>query len=126
MTDMMHIGELAERSGLSLRTLRHYDEIGLVSASGRSDGGFRQYTEADFERLMLIRRMKPLGFSLEEMSELLHLVDAQGSDPDRSNRLARFIADTENRRTGLERQLARADEFLGLLRQRAAPMPPAD
>lgn len=54
------------------------------------------------------------------MTELLQLVDALGSDPDRGTRLAAFIADTEARRAGLERQLAMADEVLGLLRQQAA------
>ena len=73
--DTMHIGELADRTGLSLRTLRHYDEIGLLKASGRSEGGFRLYTASDLSRLMLIRRMKPLGFTLEEMAELLLLID---------------------------------------------------
>ena len=61
---MMHIGELAERTALSQRTIRHYDEIGLLTPSGRSEGGFRLYTEGDLGRLLLIRRMKPLGLSL--------------------------------------------------------------
>lgn len=43
----MHIGELAERTGLSLRTIRHYDEIGILKASGCTEGGFRIYTTAD-------------------------------------------------------------------------------
>ena len=66
----MHIGELAERTGLSLRTIRHYDEVGLLEPTGRTVGGFRLYTHDDFTRLMVIRRMKPLGFTLEEMTEL--------------------------------------------------------
>ena len=70
-TGMMQIGELAERTELSLRTLRHYDEIGLLEPSGRSEGGFRAYTEGDYERLMLIRRMKPFGYSREQMGYLL-------------------------------------------------------
>ena len=74
--DTMHIGELADRAGMSLRTIRHYDEVGLLTPSGRSEGGFRLYTDADFSRLMVIRRMKPLGFSLDEMAELLRVVDA--------------------------------------------------
>ena len=45
----MQIGEVAERTGLSLRTLRHYDEIGLLRPAGRSDGGFRLYTADDVE-----------------------------------------------------------------------------
>lgn len=42
----MHIGELADRSQMSLRTIRHYDEVGLLKPSGRTEGGFRLYTNA--------------------------------------------------------------------------------
>ncbi|MGV8895615.1 MAG: MerR family transcriptional regulator [Rhodoglobus sp.] len=119
----MHIGELAERSGLSLRSLRHYDEIGLVSASGRTEGGFRLYTDSDFQRLILIRRMKPLGFSLEQMAELLEIIDAlAGASVDDANdlrsRLAAFVEETIARRETLRTQLGMADEFLALLQAR--------
>ncbi|MGN6408077.1 MAG: MerR family transcriptional regulator, partial [Curtobacterium sp.] len=78
----MHIGELAERAGMSLRTIRHYDEVGLLVPSGRTTGGFRVYTEQDLERLLVIRRMKPLGFTLDEMAELLRVVDGlAANDP---------------------------------------------
>lgn len=118
---MMHIGELAERSELSLRTLRHYDEIGLLRASGRSEGGFRLYSEDDLSRLLVIRRMKPLGFSLEQMAELLEIVDAlEAEHPDVSVRdvLDTYIVDAEQRRDKLARQLAMADEFVELLRSK--------
>ena len=119
----MHIGEIAGRTGLSLRTIRHYDEIGLVTASGRTEGGFRLYTSGDLDRLLLVRRMKPLGYSLEEMSELLSAVDtvrvdASGSDAEGSRaRLDQFIAVGERRRTELQDQLNKADEFLEMLRR---------
>ncbi len=118
----MHIGEVAEQTGLSLRTIRHYDEIGLVAASGRTEGGFRLYTADDLERLLLIRRMKPLGFTLEEMSELLATVDGlRRASPDAHDggraRLDAFIADGERRRAELQLQLDRADEFLEMLRR---------
>ncbi|MDR5699231.1 MerR family transcriptional regulator [Agromyces aerolatus] len=116
----MHIGELAERTGLSLRTIRHYDETGLLKPSGRSEGGFRLYTESDFDRLMLIRRMKPLGFSLEEMSELLKIIDARRAghaDGTIAASYQHFVDETVSRRAKLEQQLAMADEFLELLRQ---------
>ncbi|WP_141899252.1 MerR family transcriptional regulator [Paramicrobacterium agarici] len=116
---MMHIGELAERSELSLRTLRHYDEIGLLRASGRSEGGFRLYSEDDLARLLVIRRMKPLGFSLEQMAELLEIVDAREAknpDPTVRDLLNTYIEDAVERRDKLARQLAMADEFVELLR----------
>jgi MerR family copper efflux transcriptional regulator len=118
----MHIGELAERSRLSLRTIRHYDEVGLLKPSGRTDGGFRLYTEGDFRRLLLIRRMKPLGFSLEAMADLLRIIDAldaaEGSQETAELReqLDTFVADAAERRAKLEEQLAMADEFIDLLR----------
>ena len=116
----MHIGELAERTGLSLRTLRHYDDVGLVSASARTEGGFRLYTQDDYDRLILIRRMKPLGFSLEEMAELLRVIDAMDTAPDDDTRaiLDGFITDAGERRTKLQQQLAMADEFVSLLEAR--------
>lgn len=114
----MHIGELAERTGLSLRTLRHYDEVGLVKASGRTDGGFRVYTETDYERLMLIRRMKPLGFSLEEMADLLSVVDDGESATDACQALDQFVAQAIERREKLREQIAMADEFIDLLESR--------
>ena len=117
----IHIGELAERTGLSLRTLRHYDEIGLLRASGRSDGGYRLYTDEDVDRLMLIRRMKPLGYSLEEMAELLRAADdAEAGGDVARERLAGFIHEAEDRREVLWAQLGMADEFLSLLRSRLA------
>lgn len=122
-TGTMHIGELAEKTGLSLRTIRHYDEIGLLKASGRTEGGFRLYTQEDLSRLILIRRMKPLGFSLEEMTDLLKIIDtlqggASGSDnPAVRDELDRFIGQAVERREKLRDQLTMADEFLDLLRR---------
>ncbi|MGF1661873.1 MAG: MerR family transcriptional regulator [Kineosporiaceae bacterium] len=72
--DYMQIGEVAALTNLSLRTIRHYEEVGLVVPSGRSQGGFRLYTDTDVQRLRRVRRMKPF-FTLEEMADLLHLID---------------------------------------------------
>ena len=114
----MHIGEVAERTGLSLRTLRHYDEVGLVTPSARTAGGFRLYTERDVQRLLAIRRMKPLGYTLEQMGELLRALDvlesAPGDGPARAA-LAALTADAVERRERLSRHLAMADEFLAML-----------
>ncbi|MFF3489587.1 MerR family transcriptional regulator [Streptomyces sp. NPDC002701] len=76
----MQIGEVAARTELSLRTIRHYEETGLVIPSARSQGGFRLYTETDVTRLMVIRRMKPLGFTLDQMRDLLDATDRLDSD----------------------------------------------
>ncbi|MFC3300543.1 Mercuric resistance operon regulatory protein [Arthrobacter agilis] len=120
-TRTMHIGELAERTGLSLRTIRHYDEVGILPATSRTEGGFRVYSEDDLERLMVIRRMKPLGFSLEEMTDLLAVLDALQQDSDKASaeglraRLAAYRATAVERRAKMVETLARADEFIDVL-----------
>ena len=78
---LLQIGDVAERTGLSLRTVRHYEEVGLLQPAERSPGGFRLYTEAAVERLRVIKQMKPLEFSLEQMRELLDAVDELASAP---------------------------------------------
>ncbi len=111
----MRIGEVSDRTELSLRTLRHYDEIGLVTPSARTDGGFRLYTDGDVARILLIRRMKPLGDSLDEMRELLDVVDALAQTPDDASlrtRLSAIRTEAAQRREKLTRQVAMADEFL--------------
>lgn len=116
----MHIGELAERTRLSQRTIRHYDEVGIL-APARTDGGFRLYTPADEERLLLIRRMKPLGYTLEEMRALLEVVDdltARPHDASTRVRFETFRAEAIERRARLSEQLAAADEFVARLLER--------
>jgi DNA-binding transcriptional MerR regulator len=65
------VGELARRTGVSVRALHHYDEIGLLSPSQRSEAGYRLYTEIDVARLQQIRSLRALGFSLEEARDFL-------------------------------------------------------
>lgn len=71
------IGKVAELAGVTVRTLHHYDEIGLLSPSERTSSGYRRYDEADLERLQQIRYYRELGFSLEEIAEIL---DDPGAD----------------------------------------------
>ncbi len=118
----MHIGEVATRTDLSLRSLRHWEEVGLLTPSGRTDGGFRLYTEDDVEKILVICRMKPLGFSLEEMkavmADLAVLRSADTTPTERAaarEHLAQIHADAHERRGKLVRQLDMADEFIGLL-----------
>ena len=118
-TSTMHIGELAERTGLSLRTIRHYDDVGLLPATARTDGGFRVYSEDDFERLMVIKQMKPLGFSLEEMAEILQIFSAEPDSPAASEashaKLAGFLEKAVAERAKMARNLAQADELIDRL-----------
>lgn len=124
VTPLMQIGELAEKTGLSLRTIRHYDEEGLLNPSARSSGGFRLYSADDLDRLMVIRRMKPLGFSIDEMRELLAVIQGLSgrsrSVRERAElrlRLTGFSVTATERRDHLRTQLDRAEEFLARLEQ---------
>ncbi|HVR97334.1 MAG TPA: MerR family transcriptional regulator [Thermoanaerobaculia bacterium] len=66
------VGELAKRTGVSVRTLHHYEEVGLLSPSHRSEAGYRLYAEADVERLQQVLTLKTLGFPLEEIRDFLN------------------------------------------------------
>jgi MerR family copper efflux transcriptional regulator len=126
-TPAMHIGEVAARTELSLRSLRHWDDVGLLRPSGRTHGGFRLYTEADVDKILVIRRMKPLGFSLEEMSAAMRDIESLGVHAATSDeataargRLANLRDQAAERREKLVAQLAMADEFIDILRRRLA------
>lgn len=119
-----HIGEIAERVGLSLRTVRYYEEQGLITPQGRTEGGFRLYTDEHVERLELIMHMKPLGFSVLEMKELLDARDAlksvDSSKGDFEKAMSRFsgFVDAASERVGeLRGTLATAEAFAEQLRR---------
>jgi MerR family transcriptional regulator, thiopeptide resistance regulator len=65
------VGELATLTGLTVRTLRYYDQIGLYSPSGYSNSGYRLYNESDLSRLQQILALKELGLSLDEVKSIL-------------------------------------------------------
>ncbi|MET9377981.1 MerR family transcriptional regulator [Streptomyces sp. NPDC002992] len=127
----MQIGEVAARTDLSLRTIRQYEDSGLVVPSASSPGGFPLYTDADVDRLMVIRRMKPLGFTIDETRDLLAAMDRLAADrPDTDAeltpeersalvaRVRRYERAASGRVAELRAQLARAEEFAGSLRAR--------
>ncbi len=68
--DYTSIGELAKKLDMSQRTIRYYEEIGLLNSIKRVEGGRRIYTDADLRRLKLIKRLKIMGMTLSEMQEL--------------------------------------------------------
>jgi DNA-binding transcriptional MerR regulator len=68
---LLKVGELAKRSGLTVRTLHHYDEIGLLVPSVRSDSGYRLYDRTDVARLHAIQALRKLGLPLSEVGEML-------------------------------------------------------
>ncbi len=80
MHDGMRVGELAAHFGLNPKTIRYYEEIGLLKRAGRSASGYRLYTQRDVERVGFIRRAKMLGLSLDEIRDILS-VQQTGSPP---------------------------------------------
>jgi DNA-binding transcriptional MerR regulator len=86
---MWKIGELARRTGLTVRTLHHYDSIGLLSPADRSEGGHRVYGEADVRRLYRIVSLRSLGFPLDAIGAVLERdgVDARAAVADHLHRL---------------------------------------
>lgn len=102
---MKTVGEVSALAGITVRTLHHYDERGLLSPSGRTDSGYRLYSERDLERLQEILGWRALGFSLDEIGELL---DAAGHDRLSALRTQRELVDSELARlAGLARALDR-------------------
>jgi MerR family copper efflux transcriptional regulator len=108
---LLQIGEVAERIGLSLRTVRYYEEVGLVTPSDRTPGGFRLYSEDDVARLRVLKGMKPFGLSLEEIGELMRLFDESAGGAHDGDR-ARLC-------TALERYHDRAEARIGQLEEHA-------
>ena len=120
----MQIGEVSEHTGLSLRTLRYYEEVGLVTPSARTSGGFRLYSDADMARLRLIRRMKPLDFSLQEMRDVLALLERLDARDPRSadhhdlvRRLEMYRDAAIARVAALREQMETAEGFASDLRR---------
>ena len=128
----MLIGEAAERTGLPQRTLRYYEEIGLLPPSARLEGGFRVYTEADVQRIEHILQLKRLlGFSLLQIKEIVEAEEerkghrhayhrepdpaAQRAHVERALDIARrelarldaHLADVQSFRAKVERRIAR-------------------
>lgn len=124
---LLQIGEVAEEVDLSLRTVRYYEEVGVLSAPARTEGGFRLYGAEHLEQLRLIKQMKPLGFSIEEMRELLDArADLRTSNSARKRaaareRLERFAELAGERCRDLRQQLRSAERFARQITGEAAP-----
>lgn len=106
----MTVKKLAEKAHISVRTLRYYDEIGLLKPEMYTEQGFRAYGEADEERLKMILGFRELGFSLKKIRELLSLSSAE-----RDIIIEKQIETLENQRQHIENRiaLARGIQMLG-------------
>ena len=100
---LLRVGELAKRTGLTVRTLHHYDEIGLLKPSGRSESGYRLYSQADVARLHGVQALRHLGLALGDIAALL---DGDQAAP------AMILEQQVN---ALDQQIAQATELRGRL-----------
>jgi DNA-binding transcriptional MerR regulator len=121
----MQIGEIAERVGLSLRTVRYYEEVGVLSPPTRTSGGFRLYGADHVAQLLTIMQMKPLDFSLEEMKELLAARAELGSSGSAGGQAAvretleRYADLAAERCADLRKRLRNAETFVREIRDEA-------
>ncbi|GAB2515500.1 HTH-type transcriptional activator mta [Corynebacterium atrinae] len=126
-TEGSKVGEVAAQTGLSIRALRHYDEVGVITPSGHTPGGFRLYSQADIDRLLLVDQMKSLGFALDDIREFLRALDtlaasAGGGGAGRAREvLASFRRQACLRLEEMRCQVARSEDFLTQLDELAAP-----
>lgn len=116
------IGEVADRTGVTQRTLRFYEEKGLLTPADRMDGGFRLYSDQDVERIRLIKQLQSLlGFSLAEIKEMVESEEiranlrATQAPPDRRDDPAIARPRAEQALRALRRQLAVVEPKLAQL-----------
>jgi MerR family copper efflux transcriptional regulator len=112
---LLRIQEVAAMLGLTTRTIRYYEELGLLEPAGRSGGDYRQYDDDDIERLRFIKGLRDdAGFSLAEIGQLLE------DDAARDRNRARFrtTSDAAERRAIIDDALARVDRQIDSLREK--------
>ena len=75
--DLLKIGDFAKLANTNLRTLRYYEELGLIQPATRSQGGFRYYRHTDIHRVQMIRDLQELGLHLDRIRELMAVLEGQ-------------------------------------------------
>jgi Cu(I)-responsive transcriptional regulator len=102
----VNIGQAAKESGISAKMIRYYESIGLVPRAGRTNGGYRDYGQTDIRRLQFIRSARDLGFSVEQVRDLLKLwSDRRRSSADVKALALEHIAELETRAAELRQMI---------------------
>ncbi|MEN3978460.1 Cu(I)-responsive transcriptional regulator [Acinetobacter sp. CWB-B33] len=94
----MNIGQAAKQSGISAKMIRYYEDIGLLPASKRTDAGYRMYSEEDIKTLKFIQHSRELGFSTEQMKELMSLWKNEGRQSAEVKQLTQKHIDALNKK----------------------------
>ncbi len=109
---LLQIGEIARITGFSTKTLRYYEEVGLVKPTARTEGGYRLYGESELAQIEFIKRAKLIGLTLKEIKELLDLA----AEDARDKALSRLEELLEARVVEIERQVLALSEFRDVFR----------
>ncbi len=127
----LQIGEVAERTGVTQRTLRFYEEKGLLQPPNRMEGGFRLYSEADIQRVERIKRLQQLlGFSLAEIKEMVEAEEVKlqlraeyrpdSALPEKRAQLLKAIAITERQHEVIAQKVEALGDMQSKLEERLA------
>lgn len=116
------IGEISDLVGMTTRTIRYYEEIGLLNSIKRLEGGKRIYTEDDLRRLKFIKRLKVLGLSLNDMKELEDIYFVSRSNRAALNKLLdildKHIAEIQKRMNSLKKLSDEINDYKGHIQKR--------
>lgn len=116
---MMRIGDLAAKAGITTRTLRYYQELGIIEPDRRTQGGFRLYSDEQLRRLHIIQSLKSLGFDLERIRALFNLRNTVETGGDLAREMIEQLQahqrQVEEKITEYEAMKTRNDKAIGVL-----------
>ena len=113
----LSIGALSKATGTTVETIRWYERVGVLPAPARTVGNYRSYGPAHLERLSFVRRARDLGFTLDQVRELLRLADARGRQCDAVDRVAReHLEEVERKIADLEALRRELQDLIGQCR----------
>ena len=103
----MQIGDLAKKAKTSIRTLRYYEELGILFPTERSAGGFRRYDKDDFNKVLIIQRLKSLGLTLSEIKYLFTIRKKSSVGGEAARKIYDFL---EKRHLDVDEQIERLQQ----------------